>query len=265
MKKLLKNLILWILVILMLGLSFSGCSVDRKIKSQKNIELMVSAATSLTDVMKEISDDYKIVAPDIELTFTFSSSGALQTQIEEGASADLFLSAGKKQMNTLNDKGLLLDGTMKNLLENKIVLIIPKGSSLELKSFEELSADKVKKIALGEPTGTPVGQYSQQVFNSLKISDKVKEKVNYASDVRQVVTWVESGEVDCGIVYETDAKTAENVQIVCEAPEGSHEEIVYPAAVVKRTSHPDEAKAFLNYLSTDRAEIIFQRYGFTIK
>lgn len=229
------------------------------------VELTILAAASLTDVTKEIADLYKEIAPNVTLTFSYGASGALQTQIEEGAPADLFLSAATKQMEALDEKKLLLDGTKKDLLLNKVVLIVPKDSTIGLTSFEDVGTDKVNTIALGEPEGVPVGQYSEEIFTNLGILDKAKEKANYGSDVKQVLTWVESGEVDCGIVYSTDAMVSEKVSVVCEAPEGSHKDIIYPAAVIASSTHPEEAKAFLAFLSTDNVAKTFEKYGFTMK
>jgi molybdate transport system substrate-binding protein len=229
------------------------------------VELTILAAASLTDATTKIAELYKTVAPNVTLTFSYGASGALQTQIEEGAPADLFMSAAPKQMNALDEKGLLLADTRKDLLLNKIVLITPKDSSLGLTSFEDVSTDKVKTIALGEPAGVPVGQYAEQVFTSLGTLDAVKAKANYGSDVKQVLSWVESGEVDCGVVYATDAKTSDKVSVVCEAPEGSHDAVVYPAAVIASSTSPDDAKAFLDYLSSDEAKAVFVEYGFTMK
>lgn len=232
---------------------------------EKPVELTVLAAASLTDATTELAELYKKVAPNVTLTFSYGSSGALQTQIEEGAPADLFLSAAAKQMNALDEEGLLLADTRVDLLLNKIVLIVPENSSLELTSFQDVGADTVKTIALGEPEGVPVGQYAEQVFTNLGLLDEVKAKTNYGTDVKQVLTWVESGEADCGVVYSTDAKMSDKVSIVCEAPEGSHEDIVYPAAVIETSESPEAAKAFLVYLSTDEAASVFEEYGFRMK
>lgn len=235
------------------------------VTQEEPVELTILAAASLTDATAKLAELYKEVAPNVTLTFSYGASGALQTQIEEGAPADIFMSAATKQMKALDEKGLLLADTKKDLLLNKIVLIVPKDSTLELTSFEDVGGDKVKTVALGEPEGVPVGQYSEQVFTNLGILDIVKTKANYGSDVKQVLTWVESGEVDCGVVYSTDAKASEGVLVICEAPEGSHEEIIYPAAVLGSSTSPDAAKAFLDFLSSDEAVSVFEEYGFTMK
>lgn len=229
---------------------------------QEHTELIVSAAASLTDVLKELSAVYATKEPTVKLTFTFGSSGALQTQIEEGAPADIFMSAAQKQMDELDKKSLLLTGTKKNLLVNKVTLITPKSSTKNIKSFSDINTSKVAKIALGEPKAVPVGQYSEEIFTSMKCLNAVKAKAVYGSDVRQVLTWVESGNVDCGIVYATDAATSKKINVVAEAPAGSHKPVVYPVAVLKSSKHAAAAKAFLDFLSTDQAKMLFVKYGF---
>lgn len=227
------------------------------------IELTISAAASLTDVMDELFTLYQKQEPGVTFVPNYGASGTLQTQIEEGAPADLFFSAAQKQMNTLEEKGLLLDGSRRDLLENKVVLIVPKDSTAGIASYEDVSTGKVKTIALGEPKGVPVGQYSEEIFTSLGSLEQVKAKATYGSDVRQVLTWVESGEVDCGVVYATDAATSDKVSIVFEAPEGSCKPVVYPAAILKDSENAETSQKFLDFLSTDEAKALFEKYGFT--
>lgn len=227
-------------------------------------ELFLAAAASLTDVTTEIIELYKSVQPNVTITCTFSSSGTLQTQIEQGAPADIFISAAKKQVTALEEKGFVKEGTKKELLINKVVLITPADSKKNITSFEDLATDKVSTIALGEPSGVPVGQYSEEIFTYLKILDKVKPKANYGSDVRQVLTWVENGEVDCGVVYATDAALSDKIKLVCEAPKDSHKPVIYPAVVLKNSKHTAEAEEFLNYLSTAEIEKVFKKYGFEV-
>ena len=232
--------------------------------AKAEVNLTIAAAASLTDVSKDIAAQYKKVAPNVTLTFTYGSSGALQTQIEQGAPVDIFMSAAKKQMDALDQKKLIDTSTRKNLLENKVVLITPKDSTLGLKSFNDLATAKVKKIAVGDPKSVPAGQYANQVFTSLKISDKVKPKLNLGTDVRQVLTWVESGNVDCGVVYSTDAKTSTKVVVVCEAPAGSCDKVVYPVAVLKKSKQSAAAGDFIKFLQGPEAATLFQNYGFTV-
>lgn len=230
--------------------------------SAEKVELTIAAAASLTDATAELAEAYKAAAPDVELTFTYGSSGNLQTQIEEGAPVDIFMSAAQKQMDALEEKGLLSDGTRMDLLENKVVLIVPADSDLGITSFEDLAADKVATVALGDPASVPAGQYAEEVLTSLDILDTVKEKANYGSDVRQVLTWVESGNVDCGVVYATDAATTDKVKVVCEAPAGSVKKIVYPVAMLAECQNTDAATGFLQFLVSPDAAAVFEKYGF---
>ena len=228
----------------------------------EKISLVVLAAASLTDVCNELTAMYNAKYPNVELVYSFAGSGALQTQIEEGAPADVFISAANKQMDALKEEGLILDGSDGILLENKVVLITSADSTLALTSFEDVTKDDVKMIGLGEIESVPAGQYAKKVFTSLGSWDAVEKKANFGADVRTVLTWVESGEVDCGVVYATDAYTTDKVKIVCEAPEGSTDKVVYPAAVVKASEHADAAASYLDFLKSDEAMKVFEKYGF---
>lgn len=251
-------------------LTLTGCASAPKepqqaAKPEEQAELLVSAAASLTDVLAELKTLYAEQAPDTVLTFTFGSSGALQSQIEEGAPADVFISAGQKQMDALADEGLLAPDSRRDLLVNEVVLIVPQDSDLALTSFADAAEEPVKRIALGDPAGVPVGQYSEAVFTYLGLWDDIKAKAVFASDVRQVLTWVETGEVDCGVVYATDAAISEAVQVVCQAPEGSHPAVIYPVAVLKDSKQAQAAQAFVDFLATEEAAAVFERYGFTMQ
>ena len=226
-------------------------------------ELIVAAAASLTDVTKDIAKLYKTKAPDVMLTFTYGASGALQQQIEEGAPVDVFISAAKKQMNALEKKGLI-HGSGKDLLINRIVLIVPAGSSSGIKSFKDTGTDKVKMIAFGNPATTPAGQYGQEILKGLGIVDAVNAKANLGSDVRQVLTWVEMGEVDCGIVFMTDALTTNKVKVVAIAEDGSHSPAIYPVGIIKASSNKKEAQKFVGFLSSSGAKAIFEKHGFSM-
>ena len=249
-----KNIVILVMYCL-LTVVFAGCgntSQDNSSqKTEKQQEVYIVAAASMTDAIKEIGANYEKEHPNVKLTYNFGSSGALQTQIEQGAPADVFISAAQKQMNALDKKGLIDKSTRKDLLENKVVLIVPKDSELSLNDFADVATDKVNKIALGEPKAVPVGQYSEEIFSNLKILDAMKQKAVYASDVRQVLGWVETGEVDCGIVYATDAAISDKVKVLMEAPENTHKPVVYPIAMVNSSKNPDVAKDFIAYLSQD--------------
>jgi molybdate transport system substrate-binding protein len=253
-----KKMVLGIIILTFLVLTSCSKESDDANKTQ----LTILAAASLTDVMEQIDQQYKLVCPDVSLTFSYGSSGTLQTQIEEGAPADVFLSAASKQMDALAEEGLLLDQTRMDLFKNELVLIKPKDSTLNISKFEDVSTELVKNIALGDPEGVPAGHYAKEVFQSLRILDKIKVKANYGSDVKQVLNWVETKEVDCGIVYVTDAYFNDKITVVCKAPEQSHSDIIYTAVVLKGSSNSEAAKAFLEYLSSQDAKKIFKEYGF---
>ncbi len=247
-----------ILILTMSVFVFASCGKAEK----EPAELTVFAAASLTDVCGELEGMYEKEHPEVSLTFSFGSSGALQSQIEEGAPADIFFSASTKQMDALKDEGMMKDESITELLENKIVLIVPKGSDKGIKTFEDAAGDKVTMIGLGDPESVPAGQYAEEVFTSLGILDQVKSKANYGSDVRTVLTWVESGEVDCGVVYATDAYTTDKVEIVSTAPEGSCRKIIYPVGITASTQREKEAEDFLSFLKSDEAMKVFENYGF---
>ena len=228
-------------------------------------ELQVSAAASLTDAMKELGGMYEKEHGNTKLVFNFGSSGALQQAIENGGAADVFISAAQKQMNALDEKKLLADGTRADLLINEVVLITAKDSKLNLPDFKAVLDPAVEHIALGEPKGVPVGQYSEEVFTKLGILDQVKERAVYGSDVRQVLAWVETGDADAGVVYATDAAVSDKVKVAAVAPEDTHKPIVYPAAVLKDAKNMKEAKDFLAFLQSDAAKRVFEKYGFKVK
>ena len=265
----LKTNIIALISLLLFSLAVAGCtSSENGDKAQENAsqkEVYIVAAASMTDAVKEIGANYEKQHPDVKLMYNFGSSGALQSQIEQGAPADVFISAAQKQMNALEEENLIDKATRRDLLENKVLLIVPKDSTLVLDNFAAAATDKVSKIALGEPKSVPVGQYSEEIFTNLNVWADIKAKAVYASDVRQVLSWVETGEVDCGVVYATDAAISNKVKVLLEAPAGTHKPVVYPAAMVSSSKNPEIAKDFLAYLSQDEQKAILAKYGFDVK
>lgn len=239
----------------------TGVNTDEK--TAEDVELTVLAAASLTDVCNEIKTLYETENPNVTVTFSYGGSGALQTQIEEGAPADVFISAATKQMTALDEEGLMDSDSIINLLENKVVLIVPADSTLGIASFDDVAGDKVTMIGLGEPGSVPVGQYSEEIFTTLGTLDAVKAKANYGSDVRTVLSWVETGSVDCGVVYATDAYTSDKVKIVSEAPAGSCKQVIYPAGIVKASTNAEAAAEFIDYLKSEETMKLFESYGFS--
>ena len=232
--------------------------------SGESVQLIVFAAASLTETLNEIAEQYKTVAPNVELVFNFDSSGTLKTQIEEGAGCDLFLSAAQKQMNALQDEDLINTNTRVDLLENKVVLAVPEGNPADIQSFEDIGTDRCKRIALGNED-VPVGSYSVEILTNLGILDELESgnKITYGSNVKEVTTQVKEAAADCGIVYATDAFSA-GLETVDQATAEECSPVVYPAALTASTEHADEAQAFLDYLTTDDAAAIFESVGFAM-
>ena len=232
--------------------------------SGESVQLTVFAAASLTETLNEISEQYKTVAPNVELVFNFDSSGTLKTQIEEGADCDLFLSAAQKQMNALEEENLINADTRIDLLENKVVLAVPEGNPADIQSFEDIGTDKCKLVALGNED-VPVGSYSIEILTNLGILDELESsnKITYGSNVKEVTTQVKEASADCGIVYATDAYSA-GLETVDEATADECRQVIYPAALTASTEHANEAQAFLDYLTTDDAAAIFESVGFAM-
>ncbi|KEK21941.1 molybdate ABC transporter substrate-binding protein [Bacillus gaemokensis] len=228
----------------------------------KTVELTISAAASLQDAFKEIEKQYTQKEPNIKLSFNFGGSGALQQQIEQGAPADLFFSAAEDKFQTLVKKGFINEKEGKNLLGNELVLVVPKDSSI--KTFQELKEEKVKKLAIGTPGSVPAGKYAKASLTHENLWNDLQNKIVFTKDVRQVLTYVETGNVDAGIVYKTDALISDKVKIADAAPANSHEPIHYPVGVIKESKHKKEATSFYEYLQSKDAQSIFKKYGFTI-
>ena len=252
-------------MLLMAGCGQQAPAGGASSEAKQPVEIHVAAAASLTDVMKELAAVYEKEHPGVKLVFNFGSSGALQQAIENGGETDLFFSAAQKQMNALQDSGNLAEGTRKDLLENEVVLVVPKEGGKDIKSFEDLTRSDIQHVALGEPKGVPVGQYTEQILTKLGILDQVKAKAVYGSDVRQVLSWTETGDADCGVVYATDAAVSDKVKVAAKAPQDSHKPVIYPAAVIKGTKHLEEAKEFLAFTSSEQARKLFEKYGFKCK
>lgn len=244
---------------------FTACSTQNNAQtgdSTDNINLTISAAASLKNAMEELTPMYQEANKGQTLTFNYGGSGDLQKQIENGAPADVFISAAQKQMDALEQEGLLAGGTREDLLKNNLVLIAPKGNA-EVTAIEDLGTDKAARVALGEPSAVPAGQYAEEALTSLNLLDSVKAKAVYGKDVTQVLTYVENGEVDAGLVYETDAKSVpDKVAIVSKVPESSYKTVIYPMAVLKDSTQLDAAKNFESFLKSDEAKVVFEKYGF---
>ncbi|TEB04560.1 Molybdate-binding periplasmic protein precursor [Pelotomaculum schinkii] len=254
-----KKILIFLALMLFVVAAVTGCGGE---KEQPKTELNVSAAASLTDAAGELKTIYEKQHSDVTITYNLAASGTLQKQIEEGAPADLFISAGKSQMDALAQKGLIVDASRKDLLGNELVLIAGKDSKLT--EFNGMTDASVEKISIGTPETVPAGKYAKDTLTALKLWEQLEPKMVLAKDVRQVLTYVETGNVDAGLVYRTDAATSNNVKIVAAAPAGSSAPVVYPMAVIKSTKHQKEAEAFAAFLTSDDAVKVFEKYGFKV-
>ncbi|MEE0517306.1 MAG: molybdate ABC transporter substrate-binding protein [Anaerovoracaceae bacterium] len=254
-----KKKLIIIIALFAICIQLIGCSEQ---KSSEQTEMTVLAAASLTDVCEELEEEYKKENQNTVLKFSFGGSGTLKTQIEEGVPADIFISAAEKQMYELKSQGLMIDESIADIAENKVVLVVPEGNPAGIRTFEDAATAEI--IGIGEPESVPAGQYAREIFSNLGIWNIVKQKANFGSDVRTVLSWVESGAVDCGVVYATDANMSRNTEIVCEAKEGTHEPVIYPAGVIKASKNIGEAQEFTKFLKSERAAEIFEKYGFTV-
>ena len=232
--------------------------------SGEETEILVAAAASLKNAYEDkLIPMFEEANPGVTVKGTYDSSGKLQTQIEEGLEADVFMSAAKKQMTALDEEGMIASDTITDLLENKIVLIVPTGNEKKLEKFEDI--ENADSIALGDPASVPAGQYAQEALTNLGIWDKIQDKVSFGTNVTEVLNQVAAASADAGIVYATDAASmADKVEVVAEAPEGSlAKKVIYPVAVVKGTAHEKVAKEFVAFLQTDKAITVFEEYGFS--
>jgi len=235
---------------------------------QQSSPITVSAAISLKDALDELGPIFqaqqhrKNGGSGTIVTYNYGGSGTLARQIEQGAPVDVFFSAAEKQMDELAAQGLIVADTRRDLVGNALVLIAP-AQSTALHSFQDLSNAAVKTIALGETSTVPAGMYARQTLEHLGLFAAVEKKVVYAKDVRAVLTYVETGNADAGMVYQTDANTSQQIRVIAVAPADSHDPILYPAAVLRDAKDKAAARAFLEFLQEPDARAVFQKYGFT--
>ena len=281
MKKLLSLLLALSLVLALTacGSKNDGVNTDGDAQNGENtesVDLIVFAAASMTETLNEIAEMYKEVAPNVNITYNFDSSGKLLTQISEGADCDLFISAAPKQMNAMD--GSLIGDTEKNpdgldlivtdsrvdLLENKVTLAVPEGNPKGIENFDQL-AQLLKSgdvlLAIGN-SDVPVGQYTQKIFAYYGLDEAaMTDCLTYGNNVKEVTTQVSEAAADCGIIYATDAFSA-GLEVVDSATAEMCGQVIYPAAVLKGEKE-EAARAFLAYLETDAAMTVFERVGFS--
>lgn len=252
------SLISWIAIAcLVLG------SCAKPEQQAKPVNLTISAGRSLKNAFLEIQELYKQEKPNVTLTYNFGLVGDLQKAIEQGANVDIFLTSNTKSMADLESKGFFVPETQQDLLGNQIVLIVPKEAS-GISNFKDLGGDNVKKIALTDIKKGASSKYAEQVLNFVGILDRVKPKFVFVQDSLEVIKYLESKKADAGIVYATDAIESNGIKIVAVAPKNSHPPVIYPVAILKSSKNIPEAKEFIQFLHSDRAEVVFLKYRFTV-
>jgi len=273
-----KNLLTMFSFVLLVAIMLTACkSKDAKTTQSSDaqaeteatataepVTILIAAASSLEySYTEELIPMFQEKYPNITVEGTYDSSGKLQTQIEEGMDADIFMSAAKKQMTALTDESLIDSDSVVDLLENKIVLITGKENKDSLAVFEDIA--KVKTIAIGDPESVPAGQYAKEALTSLGLWDTVGAKASLGTNVTEVLNWVTAGSADAGVVYATDAATTQDVTVIAEAPEGAlAQPVLYPIGILTNSTKKDVAKLFAEFLQSDEALAVFEKYGFTI-
>ena len=273
-----KTLALLLALAMLFALTAASAFAEDRAEAEKEpVELIVFAAASMTETLTEIKDLYEEANPHVTVIYNFDSSGTLKTQIQEGADCDVFISAGQKQMNQLDisadpkvntdELDFVLEGSRLDLLENKVTLVVPEGNPKGIESFDQLAAllkDGEILFAMGN-SDVPVGQYTQKILAFYELDEEALAaagKITYGSNVKEVTTQVKEGSVDCGVVYCTDAFSAE-LTVVDSATAEMCGQVIYPAAVLNVSAHPEEAQAFLDFLSTEEAMEVFEAVGFS--
>jgi molybdate transport system substrate-binding protein len=228
-------------------------------------EITVSAAASLKNAFEDVGKAFEAQNKGVKVYFNFGASGDLKRQIEGGAPVDVFASAAQREMDDIERQGGLVAGTRRNFAGNEIVLARPSASTIELKSFGDLTKQEVKRIAIGNPPSVPAGMYAEQVLRHFGVWETIKDKLIFGESVRQVLDYVARGEVDAGIVFSTDAMVrSKDVAVVMKSPEGSHVAVIYPIAIVKNTKHEKLTKAFVDFVLSSDGKKILAQYGFKV-
>lgn len=224
-------------------------------------EIIVSAASSLTNVFKDIAKSFEESHKGLKIILNFAGSGSLLYQIATGAPVDVFASADQVTMDQAQEKKLIITETRKNFVRNALVLIVPKRSDIALNSINDLTEPHIKRIALGNPATVPAGSYTKEALVNHGLWDKLSDKYIFGNHVRQVLDYTSRGEVSIGFVYSTDALIAqEKVRVVSEVTK--HTPVLYSIAVVQSTKQKESARSFIDFTGTSEAREIFKKHGF---
>jgi molybdate transport system substrate-binding protein len=251
------------LIVLILATALPLISTASLAGEKPKQEVLVAAAASLKDVFEEIGPLFAKEYPDDRVIFQFAASGVLQQQIEQGAPIDIMVSAAQQQINALLDKDLLVKDSAKSLCSNSLVLVIPSGRK-PMGKLNELKEDTWKRIAIGERKTVPAGEYASQWIEKVGLTAALKDKLIPAANVRQVLTFVESGNVDAGFVYKSDALASPKVTVALQAETSMHEAILYPFAITKRAAGLAAARNFSQFLQSKTVRAVLEKHGFLL-
>lgn len=232
-------------------------------EEEKPATITVSAAASLTEAFTDIAEEFEAANPGTKIELNLAGSGTLRTQIESGAPVDVFASASESDMDLLSEKSLIEEGSRKDFAANTVVMVVPeKNGSESTKTLEDLTANSIEKIAIGNPETTPIGKYAKHALEDAEIWDEIESKVILGETVKQVLTYVETGEADAGFVFITDAESGQKdlYEIALTAP--VNESITYPIAVVSGSANKEEAQEFVYFVTGTRGQEILAEYGF---
>jgi molybdate transport system substrate-binding protein len=225
-------------------------------------QITVAAAISLKDAFLSMAQLYRERTGD-KVDFSFGASGELMRQIEAGAPVDIFASAGQREMDDLQSKGLLETATRGDFARNSLAIVVPAGSALKLSAVEDLGRPAVKRISIGNPATVPAGMYAQQLLVHTQLWEKLQPRLIFAENVRQVLGYVERGEVSAGIVYSTDVGIAHGrVQVAARAPDGTYGPILYPIAKIKGSPHQGAAREFVRFVLGAEGQRVLKKFGF---
>ncbi|MFA6849402.1 MAG: molybdate ABC transporter substrate-binding protein [Selenomonadaceae bacterium] len=261
MKKRYRLMIVSLLAVCLLS---AGCgTTEKKAEKTASIEINVSAALGLKEALVDIQKKYEKAHPEAKIVYNFAAAGVLASQIENGAPCDIFLSAAIKQVNDLKAKGLLQEDTIKDIVGNRLVLAVPRGNPLQLKNFKDLTKESVHYIGFGDIKTMPAGQYGKECLENIGIWQQVEPKFVVGKTVREIVAYVESGNADAAVAFETVVINNPKVEIAAFAPEGTHQTVLFPGAMLKNTKNEMAVRSFFDYLTSADALDIFQKYGFS--
>lgn len=268
-----KNIFSYFIMLVCMVLILMGCASKGKdnqnneanvAEMSKEALIVVSAAASLSVFLDEAIEQFETAHPNIQVQVNYGSSGSLQKQIEQGAPVDLFISAGQKQIDALNDQQLI--SKIEAFLQNRLVVIAPKGMYAPINEATDfvqwLDAEQPEFIAIGEPSSVPAGTYAAQVMEYLDIWEKWKNHYVYGKDVRQVLSYVEQENATVGIVYASDAMSSDKIEVIMEMPEAWHDSIEYSIAIIQDTKQEEAASLLYEFLLKKEISIMYKRYGF---